>query len=130
MLDDLGVGGGDDEDGDARRNRQEHRQVLVAAEVLEGLLGTVSRGAEAVGAEPDPGEECGEGDVLEELRNLDVLRSAEQRARELLPARGRKLRFLIRFRGRRDAARRQGPRTWGHDWAPPLPRKATRQAMR
>ena len=120
VLDDLRIGGGDDEDGDAGRDGEEHRQVLVAAEVLEGFLGTIGRGAEAVGAEPDPGEEGRQRDVLEELRILDVLRPAEQCAGELLPSRRRKLRFLIWLGGRGDAARRRGRRTWVHDWAPPL----------
>src|SRR5205085_2864504 len=90
VLDDLGVGGRDDEDGDAGRDGEKYRQVLVAAEVLECFLGTVGGRAEAVGAEPYPGEEGGQRDVLEELRVLDVLRPAEKSPHELLPARRRR----------------------------------------
>ncbi len=79
VLDDPGVGRGDDKDGEGRGQGQEDGQVGVAAESLESLLGTVGRGRRAVRAQADPGQERDQGQLVEEGRVLDVPGRAEKR---------------------------------------------------
>src|SRR5205085_5410175 len=86
MLDDLRVGGGDDEDGDPGREREEDGEVLVLAEVLEGLFRTVRAGGQAVRAEADPGEKGRQRERVKELRILDVLGTAQEDPLEALPS--------------------------------------------
>ena len=85
VLDDLRVGGGNDEDRQPRGEREEDRQVLVLPEVLERLFRTVSGRAEPVGAEADPGEESCQRNVLDEpLSNLDAKLREQMRIGRLL----------------------------------------------
>ena len=109
MLDDLGVGRRDDQDGQPGREREEDGEVLVVAEVLERLLGAVGAGRQPVRAESYPGEECRQRKGVEEVRVLEVLGPAQQDPLESLPpADGpRDRRFGW---GGRNGARRRGGR--------------------
>ena len=78
MLDDAAVGGRDDEDRERSRGSKEDGEICVLAQVLERFLGAVRGGRKAVRAEADPGEEGDERDVPEEMRVLQVLRTAEE----------------------------------------------------
>ncbi len=65
---DLGVRRRDDGDRHRHRDGKEDREVRMGAEGDERLLGAVARGGEAVRPEADPGEERGQGEVVEDLR--------------------------------------------------------------
>src|SRR5262249_41585225 len=99
---DLAVRGGDDEDRERGQKRKKNREILVLAEVLEGLFRAVRRGGEAVGAEADPGEEGRQRQRVEEVRVLDVLRLAKEEAPDLAEAALRRL-WRPRFRALIDA---------------------------
>ena len=83
VLDDARVGVGDDEDGQGGGQGQDQGQVGVLAQDLEGLLGTVGGRGQAVGAEPDPGQDGDQGDLVEERRVLDVAGLADERPLDL-----------------------------------------------
>src|SRR6195256_4139504 len=85
MLDDLGVGRRDDQDGQAGREGEEDGQVLVIAEVLERLLGAVGAGRQPVRAQSHPGEEGRQRERVEEVRVLEVLGPTQQDPLEPLP---------------------------------------------
>jgi hypothetical protein len=78
VLDQQAVGERDDEDGRGRHKGQEDRQVDVVSEGLEGLLGAVRGGRQAVGAEPDPGQESDERDAVEDPRIHRILGLADK----------------------------------------------------
>ena len=80
LLDDAAVPVADDEDGQRRREREEDGEPGVLAELAERLVRTVRARREPVGAEPDPGEERDERELVERVRILDVLRRAEEEA--------------------------------------------------
>ncbi len=65
-LDDLRVARGDDEDRDPRHERDEDAQVDVAVKGEEGFLRAVTGRGKSVGAQPDPGEEGDERELVED----------------------------------------------------------------
>ena len=67
QLDDLVVGQRDHEHCERGRHGEVQRELVVRAERHERFGGAVRRGGQAVGADADPGEECGERDVLARL---------------------------------------------------------------
>jgi hypothetical protein len=73
----------------------------VAAECAVGLLGTIGRRRQSVGAEADPGQERDQRDAVENLRVADVPRLADEPAPQ--PA----------LLGRRGFAQRSGRRVAG-----------------
>ena len=77
LLDDAAVGGGDDEDGDCRGDRQGDGQVGVLAERKECLLRTVGGRGEAVRPQAHPGQEGDERHLVEVGRVGDVPGRAE-----------------------------------------------------
>ena len=77
-LDDLRVAARDDEDRRHRHHGDEDREDGVAAESEERLLRAVARGGDPVGAQPHPGEEGDEGNVVEDLRVEQIPGGAEQ----------------------------------------------------
>src|SRR5262249_29773273 len=80
LLDDPAVAVADDEDGERRRQRQEHGETRVIAEGTKRLVGTVRPRRQTVGAEPHPRQERNQRELVKCMRILDVLRSAEDRA--------------------------------------------------
>src|SRR5205823_3169359 len=130
MLDDLRVGGGDDEDGEAGRQREKDGEILVLTEVLERLLRSVRAGGQTVRTQADPGEKSRQRKRMEELRILDVLRATQQDPLESLPPGSpptlrRRLGARLRRRhGARAATRRDRRRTPPERRAPPALRAA------
>ena len=77
-LDDLRVAAGDDQDRRHRHHRDEDGEHRVLPEGEVRLFRTVARGGDPVRAQPHPGEEGDEGDVMEDLRIEQVPGGAEQ----------------------------------------------------
>ena len=98
VLDDAAVRGRDDQHREGRRHGQEDGEISVLAQVLERLLWAVRRGGEAVRAETDPGEECRQRDVAEQLWVLEVPGLAEQDPLQPLDAGRTKRRLRLRSR--------------------------------
>ena len=92
LLDDPGIGVGDDEHGDGGGQREEDGQVplplggsrdrVPGHQVLEAFRRPVGRGGKAVGSQPDPGEEGDQGKPVEDPRVPEVPRRAEKLAPE------------------------------------------------
>ena len=78
VLDDPAIRGRDHQHGDAGQQREPDRQVGVAAEGLERLLGAVGRRRETVGAQPDPRQERDQRDLVEDPLIVQVARLAKE----------------------------------------------------
>ena len=74
LFDDMGIGVGDDKNGQGGGQGQEDGQVGMLAQGAEGFLRAVGRGGEAVGAQADPGQQRHQGELVENGRVLDVAR--------------------------------------------------------
>ena len=77
MLDDPGVGVGNDKDGERRGEGEKDGEVRVGPEGPERLFGTVGRGREAVRPEADPGEDGDKAQLVEERGISYVSRRAD-----------------------------------------------------
>ena len=80
VLDDPGVGERDEQHRPGRRERQRRGEEVQVADGPVELVGAVGRGGEAVGAQPHPGEQRDERDVVVGPRVVDVPGRAEEDA--------------------------------------------------
>ena len=120
VLDDPRVGERDEQHRPGRRERQRRGQEVQVADGPVELVGTVRRGGEAVRAQPHPGEQRDERDVVVGPRVVDVPGGAEEHAAKATARRPGCL-----GRDRRIRIRRLRDRFWCFQVRIPPPRRAS-----
>jgi hypothetical protein len=96
VFDDAGIGIGDGENGNRRPNGKECGEVDVIPERPECLLGTVGRGGEPVGTQPDPREDRDQGNLVKDGGIFQASRSSDDEMSQ--PCEGRFVSSRVRLR--------------------------------
>ena len=79
VLDDPGIGIGDDEDSQGHCHGKKKRQIGMGAKRFEGLLRAIGGGGEPVRAQPDPCQERDKRHLVKQVWVFQMLRSAKNR---------------------------------------------------
>src|SRR5262249_26124178 len=82
VLDDAAVGDGDNADGCRHDEGQQEGQVGVRAQRLEGFLGAVAGGGQAVSPEAYPGQEGDQGEMVEQTAVVEIAGTADEAAQD------------------------------------------------
>ena len=102
-LDDLRVARANNEDGSHAHQQHDQRKVRMRTERLEGFLGSIAGGRQAVGTEPHPRQHGDERDLVEQAR---VGQAPGPTDEEVLQPRGQR---CFRVHSATAAKRRQWP---------------------